>query len=42
MQVREEKSEQNNKIYENSKKAIKIFGKEEDKRILKDIEDEER
>lgn len=42
MQISKEKSEQKDKIYENSRKAIEFFGKEEDKRILKEIEDEER
>lgn len=36
------KEEEKDKIYINSKKAIEIFGKEEDKKILKEIEDEER
>lgn len=30
------------KIYENTKKAIEIFGKEEDKKRLKETEEEER
>lgn len=30
------------KIYENTKKAIEIFGKEEDKKKLKETEEEER
>lgn len=35
-------NKEKDKIYENSKKAIEIFGKEEDKKIIEEIEEEER
>ena len=35
-------NKENDKIYNNSKKAIEIFGEKEDKEKLKQIEDEER
>lgn len=37
-----EKEKNKDKLYDNSKKAIIIFGKEEDKKKLKEVEDEER
>lgn len=37
-----EENKEKDKLYENSKKAIDIFGKEEDKKKLKEVEDEER
>ena len=42
MEKENENDKEKDKLYENSKKSINIFGKEEDKKKLKQIEDEER